>query len=152
MMIIWWSKHVGVILSVLICDIWIDVYLPRSALVGPLYIVNWNARWNSEDLLTKFWLLKKVSVECDFNQDQKRSLMMIIWWSKYVGVILSVLICDIWIDVYLPTSALLRQPFYGNHKFLVVSAGPGAGPPCAQSGTKPHNPFHFSWRTSLILS
>jgi hypothetical protein len=48
MMIIWWSKHVGVILSVLMCDIWINVLLQTSALVGQLYIVNWNARWNSE--------------------------------------------------------------------------------------------------------
>jgi hypothetical protein len=47
-MIIWWSKHVGVILSVLVCDIWINVVLQTGALVGPLYIVNWNARWNSE--------------------------------------------------------------------------------------------------------
>jgi hypothetical protein len=46
MMIIWWSKHVGVILSVLVCDIWFNVLLQISALVGPLYIVNWNARWN----------------------------------------------------------------------------------------------------------
>jgi hypothetical protein len=37
-----------VILSVLMCDIWINVLLQTSALVGPLYIVNWNARWNSE--------------------------------------------------------------------------------------------------------
>jgi hypothetical protein len=36
---IWWSKHVGVILSVLICDIWINVLLQTSALVGPLHIV-----------------------------------------------------------------------------------------------------------------
>jgi hypothetical protein len=36
----WWSKHVGVILSVLLCDIWINVLLQTSALVGPLYIVN----------------------------------------------------------------------------------------------------------------
>jgi hypothetical protein len=48
MMISWWSKHVGVILSVLMCDIWINVLLHTSALVGQLYIVNWNARWNSE--------------------------------------------------------------------------------------------------------
>jgi hypothetical protein len=48
MMIIWWSKHVGVILNVLVCDIWINVLLQTSALVGPSYIVNWNARWNSE--------------------------------------------------------------------------------------------------------
>jgi hypothetical protein len=34
MMIIWWSKHVGVILSVLMCDIWINVLLQTSALVG----------------------------------------------------------------------------------------------------------------------
>jgi hypothetical protein len=39
MMMIWWSKHVGVILSVLMCDIWIKVLLQTSALVGPLYIV-----------------------------------------------------------------------------------------------------------------
>jgi hypothetical protein len=38
MMIIWWLKHVGVILSVLMCDIWINVLLQTSALVGPLYI------------------------------------------------------------------------------------------------------------------
>jgi hypothetical protein len=48
MMIVWWSKHVGVILNVLVCDIWINVLIQTSALVGPLYIVNWNARWNSE--------------------------------------------------------------------------------------------------------
>jgi hypothetical protein len=36
-MIIWWSKD-GVILSVLVCDIWINVSLQASALVGPLYI------------------------------------------------------------------------------------------------------------------
>jgi hypothetical protein len=47
-MIVWWSKHVGVILSVLVCDIWINVLLHTSALVGLLYIVKWNARWNSE--------------------------------------------------------------------------------------------------------
>jgi hypothetical protein len=34
-MIIWWSKHVGVILNVLVCDIWINVLLQTSALVGP---------------------------------------------------------------------------------------------------------------------
>jgi hypothetical protein len=45
-MIIWWSKHVGVILSVLVCDI--RILLQTSALVGPLYILNWNARWNGE--------------------------------------------------------------------------------------------------------
>jgi hypothetical protein len=47
----WWSKHVGVILSVLnvlMCDIWINVLLHTSAFVGPLHIVNWNARGNSE--------------------------------------------------------------------------------------------------------
>jgi hypothetical protein len=48
MMISWWSKHVGVILSVLMCDIWISVSLHTSSLVGPLHIVNLNARWNSE--------------------------------------------------------------------------------------------------------
>jgi hypothetical protein len=36
-MIIWWSKHVGVTLSVLVCDIWINVLLQTSALVGPLH-------------------------------------------------------------------------------------------------------------------
>jgi disulfide bond formation protein DsbB len=30
------------------CDIWINVLLQTSALVGPLHIVNWNSRWNSE--------------------------------------------------------------------------------------------------------
>jgi hypothetical protein len=48
MMISWWSKHVGVILSVLMCDIRINVLLQTSALDGTLYIVNWNARRNSE--------------------------------------------------------------------------------------------------------
>jgi hypothetical protein len=38
--ITWWSKHVGVILSILVCDIWINVLLQTSALVGPLYIEN----------------------------------------------------------------------------------------------------------------
>jgi hypothetical protein len=38
-MISWWSKHVGVILSVLMCDIWINVLLHTSALVGPLHII-----------------------------------------------------------------------------------------------------------------
>jgi hypothetical protein len=37
MVIIWWSKHVGVILSVLVCDIWNNVLLQTSALVGPAY-------------------------------------------------------------------------------------------------------------------
>jgi hypothetical protein len=50
MIIIWWSKPVGVILNILVCDIWINVLMQTSALVGPLYIVNWNARWNSERL------------------------------------------------------------------------------------------------------
>jgi hypothetical protein len=36
---IWWSKHVGVILNVLVCDIWINVLLQKSALVGPWYTV-----------------------------------------------------------------------------------------------------------------
>jgi hypothetical protein len=48
MMISWWSKHVGVILIILMCEIWISVLLQTSALVGPLHIVNWNARRNSE--------------------------------------------------------------------------------------------------------
>jgi hypothetical protein len=38
-MISWWSKHVGMILSVLMCDIWINVLLHTSSLVGPLHIV-----------------------------------------------------------------------------------------------------------------
>jgi hypothetical protein len=42
MMISWWSKYVGVILSVLICDIWINVLLQTSVLVGPLHIGNFN--------------------------------------------------------------------------------------------------------------
>jgi hypothetical protein len=55
-MIIWWSKHVGVILSVSVYDIWINVLLQTSALVEPLYIVNWNARGNSENLnVFSFW-------------------------------------------------------------------------------------------------
>jgi hypothetical protein len=43
-------KHVGVVLSVLMYEIWINVLLYTSALVGPLHIVNWNARRNSEIL------------------------------------------------------------------------------------------------------
>jgi hypothetical protein len=41
MMISWWLKHVGVILSVLMCDIRINVLLQTSALhvVGPLHIL-----------------------------------------------------------------------------------------------------------------
>jgi hypothetical protein len=37
MLIIWWSKYVGVILNVLVCDVWINVSIQTSALVGPLY-------------------------------------------------------------------------------------------------------------------
>jgi hypothetical protein len=47
-MISWWSKHDGVILEVLMCEIWIKVLLKTSALVGTLHIVNWNTRWNSD--------------------------------------------------------------------------------------------------------
>jgi hypothetical protein len=39
MMISWWSKHVGMILSVLMCDIWINILLQTSALVGQLHVV-----------------------------------------------------------------------------------------------------------------
>jgi hypothetical protein len=39
MMISWWSKHVGVVLSVLIYDIWINVLFKKSALVGKLHKV-----------------------------------------------------------------------------------------------------------------
>jgi hypothetical protein len=42
MMIIWWSKHVRVILSISMCDIWINVLLQTSALVGPLHTVIWH--------------------------------------------------------------------------------------------------------------
>jgi hypothetical protein len=56
MMIIWWSKHIGVILNVLMCDIWINVLIETSALVGPLYIVNWNARWNCEKRMCVFFV------------------------------------------------------------------------------------------------
>jgi hypothetical protein len=52
MMIIWLLKHVGVILSVLVRDIWINVLLQTSALFGPLYILKWNAQWNSEKLFS----------------------------------------------------------------------------------------------------
>jgi hypothetical protein len=38
MMIIWWSKHVGVILNILLCDIWINVLIQTSALIGQLYL------------------------------------------------------------------------------------------------------------------
>jgi hypothetical protein len=34
--IIWWSKHVGANLNVLVCDIWINILLQTRALVGPL--------------------------------------------------------------------------------------------------------------------
>jgi hypothetical protein len=63
MMIIWWSKHVGVILSVLVCDIWISVSLQTSALVGPLYIVASNvcgsSVWNFLHItLLAHWVLR----------------------------------------------------------------------------------------------
>jgi hypothetical protein len=58
MMIGWWSKYVGVILSVLVCDIWTNVLLQTNALVGPLYIVNWNAQWNSE-IRQFIWFIEK---------------------------------------------------------------------------------------------
>jgi hypothetical protein len=38
-MIIWWSKYVGVILNVLMCNIWINVLIQTIASVGPLYII-----------------------------------------------------------------------------------------------------------------
>jgi hypothetical protein len=66
MMISWWSKHVGVILSVLMCDIWIIVLLQTSALVGPLHIVNWNARWNSENLQNLLYNL--IRTDCTKNR------------------------------------------------------------------------------------
>jgi hypothetical protein len=37
----------------LVCDIWINVLLQKSALVGPLYKMNWSARWNSEKRSSK---------------------------------------------------------------------------------------------------
>jgi hypothetical protein len=40
----------------IVCDIWINVLLQASALVGPLYIVNWNARWNGEILWIMFMI------------------------------------------------------------------------------------------------
>jgi hypothetical protein len=40
MMISWWSKHLEVILSVLMYDNWINVLLQTSALVGPLHVVS----------------------------------------------------------------------------------------------------------------
>jgi hypothetical protein len=43
-----------VILSVLMCDIWINVSLQTSALVGPLHIEKWNGRWNNEINLIVF--------------------------------------------------------------------------------------------------
>jgi hypothetical protein len=49
MIIIWRSKHVGVILNVLVCDIWINVLLQASALVGPLYIVISNYFYYTEN-------------------------------------------------------------------------------------------------------
>jgi hypothetical protein len=55
MMISWWSKHVGVVLSIWMCDISINVLLYISALVGPLHIVNWNARLNSEILESRVY-------------------------------------------------------------------------------------------------
>jgi hypothetical protein len=55
MMISWWSKHVRVILSVLMCNIWINVSLQTSALVGPLYLVYGELKctvkqWNLHEL------------------------------------------------------------------------------------------------------
>jgi hypothetical protein len=39
MMISWWTKHAGVILRVLMCDIWINVVLKTSELVGSFHII-----------------------------------------------------------------------------------------------------------------
>jgi hypothetical protein len=56
MMINWWSKHVGVILSVLMCDIWIKLLLQTSALVEPLQVV-------SAQLFTWFYKLHTHAVD-----------------------------------------------------------------------------------------
>jgi hypothetical protein len=71
MMISWWSKHVGVILSVLMCDFWINVLLQTSALVGQLHIVNWNARWNSEINKMMFLRIKYLLI-IQFRQDSSK--------------------------------------------------------------------------------
>jgi hypothetical protein len=61
MMIIWWSKHVGVILNVLVCDIWINVLIQTSALVWPLYIVSVFV-WENCELDKTFWAPTKLIV------------------------------------------------------------------------------------------
>jgi hypothetical protein len=69
MIISWLSKHVGVILSVLMCDIWINVLLQTSALVGPKHIVNWNAQWNNEILENLFCVKPRRTIVTDRQTD-----------------------------------------------------------------------------------
>jgi hypothetical protein len=45
--------------------------------------------------------------------------MMISWWSKHVGVILNVLMCDIWINVLLSTKCISWAVMYSELKCTV---------------------------------
>jgi hypothetical protein len=82
MIISWWSKHVGVILSVLMCDVWINVLLQTSALVGSLHIVNWNARWNREIL---WWFVFAYSLKWHSSAETCRrwSFSLIVFYDLY---------------------------------------------------------------------
>jgi hypothetical protein len=63
MMIIWWSKHVGVILNVLVCDILINVLLQTNALVGPLCITTYVCFIYAVYL---FWFVQFIFIIADF--------------------------------------------------------------------------------------
>jgi hypothetical protein len=60
-MISWWSKYVGVVLSVLMYDIRINVLLFISELVGPLHNVDYNVLIHIDNFKTKNYIL---SLKC----------------------------------------------------------------------------------------
>jgi hypothetical protein len=39
MMIIWWSKHVGVILSILVCDMWNSIFITNKRIVWTILYI-----------------------------------------------------------------------------------------------------------------
>jgi hypothetical protein len=59
------------------CDIWINVLLYTSALFGPLYIVNWNALWNSETVQYTL-LVKHTNYEIEIYALLRRNAAFII--------------------------------------------------------------------------
>jgi hypothetical protein len=75
MMIIWWSKHVGVTLSVLVCDIWINVLLHTSALVGPLHITNKCISWT----------VTHIELKCAVKQWKKCLCFIVFCLVRFIG-------------------------------------------------------------------